>query len=116
MAQIDGEEDLARHDVAAVGPVLDEADARDAWQVAQAGRVNRLDHAGGAEKGIAAQTHGRRAGMGLLALHGYFIPAHALDAGDDADHAALGFENGPLLDVQLEHCLRLATPTGSAPR
>src|SRR5687768_119972 len=116
MAQIDGEEDFSRHNVAAVGTVLDETDARHAWQVVQAGLVNGFNHAGGAEKGIAAQKHGGRAGVGLLPLHRYFIPAHSLDAGDHADHAALGFENGPLLDMQLEHCLKLAAadPRGTA--
>ena len=48
-------------------------------------------------------AHRRRAGMGFLAGDRDLVPAHALDALHDADHAALGFEDRALLDMQLEH-------------
>jgi hypothetical protein len=38
----------------------------------------------------------------LLAANGRFVPADALDAGDDSDLLALRLEERPLLDVQFE--------------
>ena len=47
--------------------------------------------------------HRGRAGMGILAGDRDLVPAHALHAGDDADHLALVLEDRSLLDVKLEH-------------
>ena len=64
--------------------------------------VDAVDEARGAQKRVFAQPHGRGAGVGVLAGDGDLVPAHALHALDDADHAVFGFEDRALLDVQLE--------------
>ncbi len=46
--------------------------------------------------------------MGVLPGDRHLIPAHALDAFDDADHRAGILKNRPLLDMQFEHRLELA--------
>ena len=69
--------------------------------------MDRLDHPRGTQQRVLAQAHGRRAGVRFLAPHRHLIPAHALNAGDDADHLVLGLEDRPLLDVKLEHRLEL---------
>ena len=104
VTEIDGEKHLAGNDVAAVRLVLDEADgANRVGRMIARDRVDALDHAGGAKERILAQPHRRRAGMRLLAGDRDLVPAHALHALDDADHAAFVFEDRALLDVQLEH-------------
>ena len=40
-------------------------------------------------------------------LHRHLIPAHALNAGDDANDPALGLKDRTLLDVKFEHGLEL---------
>src|SRR6185437_5215162 len=64
--------------------------------------VDAVDEARGAQKRVFAQPHGRGAGVGVLAGDGDLVPAHALHALDDADHAVFGSEDRALLDVQLE--------------
>src|SRR5271170_1181995 len=66
-------------------------------------RFDSLDYASRAKERILAQPHRRRAGMRLLADDRDFVPAPALHALHDADHAGLVFEDRALLDMQLEH-------------
>jgi hypothetical protein len=104
MTEIDAEENLAGNDVAAVRLVLDQADGADrVGRVLAGDGVDALDHARGADQRIFAQRHRRRAGVRCLPDDGDFVPAHALHALHRADHAAFGFEDRALLDVQLEH-------------
>ena len=104
MAEIDAEEHLAGNDVAAVRLVLDQADGADrVGRVLAGDGVDALDHARGADQRIFAERHRRRAGVRRLAGDGDFVPADALHALHRADHAAFGFEDRALLDVQFEH-------------
>ena len=114
MAQIHREEDFARNDVAAVGPVFEKPDGRDTRQMRHAHLVNGFDHPRRTEQRILAQLHRRGAGMGVLAPDRHFVPAHALHSGDDADHLVLGFEYRSLFDVELEHRLELLLADGIA--
>ena len=97
------EEHLARHHVARVRLVLDQ---RRRWRrrgaCARPIASTALDQARGAEQRVLAQMHRRGAGVRVLAGDRHLVPAHRLHAGDDADVLALGFQDRPLLDVQLE--------------
>src|SRR5258706_7334259 len=103
MAQVDGEENFARYDIAAVRPVLDEADRRDPESEFTADGVDSVDNPGGAEQGVLAQMHRRRTRMGVLAANRYVIPPHTLHAGDDADGRAGVLQDRSLLDMKLDH-------------
>ena len=61
-----------------------------------------LDQPRGAEQRVLAQMHRRRAGVRILTGDRHLVPAHRLHAGDDADVLALGLQDRPLLDMQLE--------------
>ena len=104
MAEIDAEKNLAGNDVAAVRLVLDQADGADrVGRVFAGDGVDALDHARGADQRVLAQRHRRRAGVRCLSGDGDFVPAYALHALHRADHAAFGFQDRALLDVQFEH-------------
>ncbi len=115
MTEVDGKEDFAGNDVAAVRPVLDQADRADSVRCVLAGDgVDALDHPRRADESVFAQPHRRRAGVRFLAGDSDFVPAHALDALDNANHALFVFENGALLDVQFKHGAEFACARGFA--
>ena len=102
IAQIQREKDLAGNDVGRAGLDLQDADGADRRWIAPRIRVDRFDHARGAEQRVVPARHRRGAGMAVLAGDGHFVPAHGLHAGDDADVFAFGFEVRALLDMHFE--------------
>ena len=102
IAHVDHEEDFSRHHVGRSGFDFQQADGADRGGKAARAGVDGFDDARGAEQGIVAARHRRRAGMGVLPDDRRLVPAHGLHAGDDADVFALGFEIGALLDMHLE--------------
>ncbi len=64
--------------------------------------VHRLDQPRGAEQRVLAQMHRRRAGVRILTGERHLVPAHRLNAGDDADVMPFGLQDRPLLDMQFE--------------
>ncbi len=117
MAEIHCEEDLARNDIAAVRPVFDQADGADriGRMIARDG-VDPVDHARRAEESVLAKPHRGRASVRLLSGDRDLVPAHALHALYDADHAGFIFQDRALLDVQFEHCAELMRAGFLAPR
>ena len=65
-------------------------------------RLHHLDDPRHREPGVDPHRHRRRAGVRLLAGQRELQPPEPLAVGDDADLLALGLEDRPLLDVQLE--------------
>ena len=103
MTQIDGEEDLSRHHVAAVRPALDQPDRADrVRRVPCRDRGDRHHHPGRAQQRVLPQPHRRGAGMAFPPIQRHLVPAHPLHPGDDADHRVLGLQDRALLDMQLE--------------
>ena len=68
-------------------------------------RVHQLGDPRHPEPGVPPHRHRRRAGVALLAGQRHLQPPEPLAVGDDADLPALGLEDRPLLDVQLEERL-----------
>src|SRR5579885_3729255 len=103
MAQIDGEEHLARDDIRGIGSHLHQAYRSDGERrVRKRDRIHFFDDPGCAEKRVPPARHRRRAGMRILAGHRHLEPANALDAGADPDFLALSLKERALLDMQLE--------------
>src|SRR5512133_3976530 len=103
MAEIHGEEHAAGDRVARVRSHLDKADrSAGMGRVGMADAVDRVDHASGADQGVAPPRHRRRTGMRLLTGYGDLVPALALRPGNDADRLLRGFEDRPLLDMRFE--------------
>ena len=65
-------------------------------------RLHHLEDPRHRQPGVHPHRHRRRAGMRLPAGQGELEPPEPLAVGDDADLPALGLEDRPLLDVQLE--------------
>src|SRR5947207_15957935 len=103
MTEIHGEEHAAGDRVARVRAHLDKADrSAGIGRVGMADAVDRVDHASGADQGVAPPRHRRRAGMRLLTGYGDLVPALALRPGDDADRLLCSFDDRPLLDLRFE--------------
>ena len=64
--------------------------------------MDRLHDAGGAEQGIPARLHRRRAGMGLLAGDDKVEPALPVCSGHHTDRLPFLLQDRALLDVELE--------------
>ena len=103
MAQVDGEVDRARNDVARVGAHPHDADGRaGVRRVVERELVDRGNEPGGADERVPAALHRRRAGVGFHPRHGHVEPADALHPLHDADGLLFRFEDRPLLDMGLE--------------
>src|SRR5690625_2185266 len=102
-AEIDSEDCLAGDDVGTVRRELDMADGAYGVRLMLHGDiVDELDDLGEPPCRILAQMHRRGAGMALAPGDGALDPAEALPMGDDADILALGLQDRPLLNMQLE--------------
>src|SRR5262249_151216 len=108
MPQIDGEEYLARDDIAAVWTALDHADGAHGVRDVADHRLDALDPPSAAAPRVLAQRDGHRPGMRLLPGDGDVVPAQALGALHDSDHVAVVLQDRSLLDVQLEHAGKFA--------
>ena len=93
-------------------PVLNQTHRRNSGQIRKPHLVNGLNHPRGTQKRVLAQQHRRGARMRFLAAHRHLIPAHALHAGDNADHFFFRFKYRPLLYVKLKHRLELMGANG----
>src|SRR5262249_62137477 len=103
MPQIDGEEYLARDDIAAVWTALDHADGAHGVRNVADHRLDALDHPSGADQRILAQPHRHRPGMRLLSGDGDVVPAQALGALHDSAHVDVVLMDSTLLYVHIVH-------------
>src|SRR6266581_1173155 len=105
MPQVDGKEHSARHNVSRIGKYLDHPDAADSERpMRTCNGLDAIDQPCCPEQGVLAQVHRRRTSMGLPPFDCDFEPAHPLHVSNNADLLPLGFEQRPLLDVELEEC------------
>ena len=109
MAEIDGEHDLARNDVARIRIDVAMADSTDRKRRMRPGDfIDQLRDPRHAQTGVHALRHRGGAGMRLLAGEGDLKPVQPLPMGDDSDIDILVLEDRPLLDMKLEEGRQLA--------
>ncbi|MNX91375.1 hypothetical protein D3C86_1234500 [compost metagenome] len=103
VAQVGGEADLPRDDVARAGMGVDLAHGPPSVRLVGVGDVDHgLQQEAGGEQGVAADRHGGRACMHFHAGHRDVVPAQAERAGHHAYGFFFVFQDRALLDVRFE--------------
>ena len=102
-AQIDAEPHPARDHVARVRVGIDPADGAAPVRRLRERDAVDLDHQfGSGQQRVVPKLHRGGTGMRFHALHHHVVPALAERALHHADHALVGFQHRPLLDVRFE--------------